>query len=79
MSWDFDVISKIMRSRGRFTVDGSLAGNRRVADICLTLIMPKPKPTNPSEMSSAGVVNRRCRVTAIISFWDLAQKVKYQR
>jgi hypothetical protein len=56
-------LCKVMRNRGRFTVDVPSAGDRRVADICLTLITSKPRSTNPSEMSSAGVVNGRFRIT----------------
>jgi hypothetical protein len=43
--------------RGRLTVDVHSAGDQRVDDIYLTLITSKPRYTNPSEMSSAGVVN----------------------
>jgi hypothetical protein len=66
-----DVLGKVMRKRGRFTVDVLSAIVRRVADICLKLIMSKPRSTNPSEMSSAGVVNGRCCATAFICFWGL--------
>jgi hypothetical protein len=54
-----------MKKRGKFAVDISSASHRWVADICLTLITSKPRPTNPSEMSSAGAVNGRCRITAL--------------
>jgi hypothetical protein len=45
ISWDFDDLGKVMRKRGRITVDVPSAGDRRIADICLTLIMSKPKST----------------------------------
>jgi hypothetical protein len=60
-----------MRKRGKFTVDVPSAGDRRVADICLALIMSKPRSTNPSDISFAKVLNGRCRITAFIGFWDL--------
>jgi hypothetical protein len=56
ISWDFDVLGKIMRKRERFTVDVPSAVDRRVAGICLMLITSKPRSSIPSEMSSAGVV-----------------------
>jgi hypothetical protein len=59
ISWDFDVLGKVIRKRGRFTVDALYASDRRAADVCFTSITSKPKSTNPSEMSSAGVVNGR--------------------
>jgi hypothetical protein len=71
ISWGFDIPGKVMRKRGRFAVDVPFAGDQRVADICLTLITSKPASTNPFEMSSAGVVNGRCSITALLGFWDL--------
>jgi hypothetical protein len=59
ISWDFDFLGKVIRKRGRFAVDVPSASDRRIADISLTLITSKPKSTNPSEMSSTGVVHRR--------------------
>jgi hypothetical protein len=50
--WDLDVLGKVMRKRGRFGVDVPPSGDRRVAGICSTPITSKPRPTNPSEMSS---------------------------
>jgi hypothetical protein len=35
------------------------------------LMTSKPRFTNPFDMSSAGVVNEKCRITAFIGFWDL--------
>jgi hypothetical protein len=69
--WNFDVLGKVMRKRGRFTVVVPSAEEPRLADICLTLITSKPRPTNPSEMFSAGAVNGSCRITALVGFWDL--------
>jgi hypothetical protein len=54
-----------------FTVDVPSAGDQRMVDICLTVITSKPSSTNLCEVSSAGVVNGRCRITAFIDFWDL--------
>jgi hypothetical protein len=71
ISWDFDILGKVRRKRGKFTVDDPSADDRRTDDICLTLITPKPMPTNQSQMSPAGVVNRRCRITVFIGFWNL--------
>jgi hypothetical protein len=68
---DLDVPGKVMRKRGRFGVDVPPSGDRRVADICLTLITSKPVSINPSEISSAGVVNGKCRITAFIDFRNL--------
>jgi hypothetical protein len=67
------------RVRGMLTVVGPSAGNQQVADICLMLITSKPRFTNPSEMSSVGVVNGRCRITAFIGFWDFGWKAKCGR
>jgi hypothetical protein len=67
ISWDFDDLGKVMRTRGRITVDVPSAGDRRTAEICLTLITSKPRLTSPSELSFAGVVNGRCRITAFRS------------
>jgi hypothetical protein len=46
-----------MIKREMFTVDVPSAGNRRMADVCLTLTTSKLRSTNPSEISSAGVVS----------------------
>jgi hypothetical protein len=79
ISWDFGVLGKVTRKRGRFIVDVPSEDDRRMADICLTLITSKQRSINQSEMSSAGVVNGRWRTTAFIGFWDLGYKVKYGR
>jgi hypothetical protein len=71
ISWDFDVLGKVKRKREVFTVVVPSAGDRRVVDICLTLLTSKEKFTNPSEMSSAEAETGRCRVTVLIAFWDL--------
>jgi hypothetical protein len=71
ISQDFDILGKVIRKRGIFTLVVPSKCHRRVADICLTLITSKPRFTNPSEMSSAGVGIGRRRVTAFIGFWDL--------
>jgi hypothetical protein len=41
----------------------------------LSLITSKPMFTNPSEMSSAGIVNGGSCITAFAAFWDLAWKI----
>jgi hypothetical protein len=46
-------------------------GDRRVAVICLTLITSKPRLTNPSDISSEGVLCGRWRITDFIVFSDL--------
>jgi hypothetical protein len=54
ISWDFDVLGKVIRKRGMWTVVPS-ARDPWVVDIhvCLTLITSKPRFTNPSDMISA--------------------------
>jgi hypothetical protein len=71
ISWDFDVLGKVVRKRGLFTLALPSAGDRRVVDICLTLITSKPRSTNQSEMFSAEVETGRWRITAFIGFCDL--------
>jgi hypothetical protein len=70
-SWDSEVLGKVIMKRGMFTVVVPSAGDRRLADIFLTLITSKPRFTNPSEMSSAGAETGRCRISACVGFWDL--------
>jgi hypothetical protein len=38
ISWDFYVLCKVTRKRGKFTVDVPSAGDRMAVDICLTLV-----------------------------------------
>jgi hypothetical protein len=64
-------LGKVSRKRGVFTVVVLSVGDRRVAEICLMLIISKPRFTSPSEIFSGGAVNGRCRITALIGFWDL--------
>jgi hypothetical protein len=71
ISWDFDVLGEVIRKRGIFTVAVPSEGERRVVDICLTLIRSKPRSTNPSQMSSAGLETGRRRTTAFTGFWNL--------
>jgi hypothetical protein len=71
ISWDFDVPGKVIRKRGIFTAVVPSEGDRWVVDICSTVRAAKPRFTNPNEMSSAGVMNGRCRITVFIGFWDL--------
>jgi hypothetical protein len=66
-----------VRKMRMFTVVIPSARDRRMADNCLTLLKSKPWSTNPSEFSSAGVVNGSCHITAFISVWDLGLKVKH--
>jgi hypothetical protein len=71
ISWGFGVLGKGMKERGRFAVGVPSAGDQWVAYTYLTLIMPNPRSTNLSEMSSAGVVNDRCLSAFIcFRFWD---------
>jgi hypothetical protein len=71
ISWDFDVLGKVIRKRGMFTVVVPSAGDQWVVHICSMLITSKPRFTNPCEMSSAGVETGRCHITAFVGFWDL--------
>jgi hypothetical protein len=71
ISWDFDILGKVIRKRGMFIVVVLSAGDQWVVDICLRLITSKPAFINPYEMSSAGVENGRCPITAFIGFWYL--------
>jgi hypothetical protein len=66
----FDVLGKVITKRGMFPAVVPSRGDRRVADVCLTLIRSKPWFTRPSEMSSTGVETGICRITALIGFWD---------
>lgn len=70
ISWDVAILAKVMRNRGRFFVAVS-SGEPLVVDICLMLIVSKPRLTSPSEMSSAGVLIGRWNITALIGFKDL--------
>jgi hypothetical protein len=47
MSWDFEILGKVMRKRGMFTVVVPSTGDLRVVDICFMLITSKPKFNNP--------------------------------
>jgi hypothetical protein len=69
ISWDFDVLGKVIRKKGVFTVLISSASDRRVVDICLMLITSKLMFTNPAEMSPAGDEIGRC-ITSFTGFWD---------
>jgi hypothetical protein len=42
ISWDFAVLGKVIKKRGRFMVFDSSGGDRWVAVICLMLITSKP-------------------------------------
>jgi hypothetical protein len=71
ISWDFAVLGKVIRKRRRFIGFDPSGGYRRVAVICLMLITSKPRLTSPSDMSSAGVLCGRLRITAFVGFSDL--------
>jgi hypothetical protein len=66
ISWDFDVLCKVIRKRGMYTVAVPSAGDRRLVDFCLTLITSKARFTNQSEMYPAGAAG----------FWGLGHRVK---
>jgi hypothetical protein len=53
---DFAILGKVIRSRERFMVVDSSEGDRRLAVICLTLILSKPRLNSLSDISSAGVL-----------------------
>jgi hypothetical protein len=67
ISWDFDVLGKVIRKREMCTVVSS-ARDPWVVDICLTLITSKPRFTNPSEMFSAGAEAGRYSITVSAGF-----------
>jgi hypothetical protein len=70
-SSDFAALGNVMRNRGMFTAVDPSEGDRRVAVICLTLLTSKPRLTSPSDMSSAGVLGGKWRITAFMDFRDL--------
>jgi hypothetical protein len=72
ISRDFAVLGKVMRNRGRFMFRIPSDGYRRVVDVCLTLMMSKPKSISPSEMSCAGAFIGKWHITAMRGFRDLA-------
>jgi hypothetical protein len=71
ISWDFAALDKVMRHTGRSFNTVPSDGDRRVVDICLTLMMSKPMSISPSEMSCAGAFKDRWRITALMGFRDL--------
>jgi hypothetical protein len=76
ISWDFLVLGKVLRKSGRVITLDSSGGDRPLVVICLTLITSKPRLTNPSEMSWAGVLCGRWRMTAFICFLYFGKKEK---
>jgi hypothetical protein len=68
ISWEFAVLGRVLRNRGRLEIFGSSEDDRRVVVICVTLTTSKPRLTSPSDMSSAGVLIGRCRITAFMGF-----------
>jgi hypothetical protein len=68
ISWDFVVLGKVTRNRGRFVVLGSSGDDRLVDLICLALTMSKLRFTSPSDMSSAWVLSDKWRITAFMGF-----------
>jgi hypothetical protein len=68
ISQDFDILSKVMRKRGIFTVVVLSTGDQRAVDICLRLLTTNPRFTQSSEISSAGATTGTCRITAFIDF-----------
>jgi hypothetical protein len=71
ISRNFDVVGKVIRKMGMFTLLVPSAGDRRLAVICLTLIISKPRFTDPPEVSYAGAETGRCGIAAFIGYWDL--------
>jgi hypothetical protein len=53
-SWDFVVLGRVRRNKGR-VICVVPSEDLRAVDICLALITSKPRFTSPSAMSSAGV------------------------
>jgi hypothetical protein len=76
ISLDFSVQGRVIRNRGRLRDTEPSDVDRLLADICLTLMMSKPRSTSPSEMSWAGVFGGRWRTTALMGFSDLGKEVK---
>jgi hypothetical protein len=76
ISWDFSVRGKVIRNRGRFMDKAASDVDRRLVDICLTLIMSKPRSIRQSQMSWAGVFDGRWRITAFMGFSDFGMNVK---
>jgi hypothetical protein len=74
ISCDFAVLGRVMRNRGRFIILDSSGVERRVAVICLTLKMSKPRLTRPSEISSAAVLSGRWRITSLMGFSDFGDE-----
>jgi hypothetical protein len=68
-SWDFDVLGRVTRNRGKVMGLEPLR-DRRAGDICLTL-MTSTSPSSPSDMSCAGMLLGRWRNTALMGFSDL--------
>jgi hypothetical protein len=73
ISWDFAVLDKVIKKRGKFMVVDPSEGDRWVAVISLTLITSNPRLTNPSDMYSARVFCGRWLITVFIGFSDLGQ------
>jgi hypothetical protein len=60
ISWDFAVLGRVIRYKGRFLDDDVPSeGDWREVVICLTLITSNPSVTSPLEISSAGVLEGR--------------------
>jgi hypothetical protein len=59
ISWDFAVLGRVIRYKGRFLDDVPSEGDRREVVIFLTLITSNPSVTSPSEISSAVVLEGR--------------------
>jgi hypothetical protein len=67
-------LGRVMRNRGRFMILDSSGGECRVAVICLTLTTSKPRFTSPSEISFAGMLCGRWRITTFMGFSDFGRK-----
>jgi hypothetical protein len=74
ISWDFAVLGKVIRNRGRFVILGSSGDDRREVVICLTLNTSKPSSTSPSDISTARVFKGKWRITALIGLSDLGRR-----
>jgi hypothetical protein len=67
ISWDLDILGKVIRKRGMFTVVFPPAGDGQVVDICFMLITSKSRSLTHlicplQELRQEG---------AFIGFWDL--------
>jgi hypothetical protein len=74
MSCDLAVLRRIIRNKGRFHVVVSSENDLRVVVICLKLITSNPRFSSSSEISLAGVLGGRWRITAFMGLLGFGEK-----